>query len=462
MFSIKEIKDITNALVINGNENIIIEKFNVSIKNHYKNDFYIPIFWKEDRQKYIIEAVKLEAIGFMVSSQYEEKDKIIQESIKINPNIIILQVEDINNAIYEMANYKRIKHIDVPIIAVTGSVGKTSITAMISSIIREEKKVLTDTGNNNVKPLLSWLMLDIEDYEIAVLEVGIGSKNVMEPISKLLRPSIVVINNIGTSHIEKLKSQQGILEEKLKITNYMKDNKIVFLNDDDELLKTVNLDSSYKIQKYSFEEARNVKQNKGIISFKTEVYGKNTEFNLNAYGNHNVSNAICAIRIAETLNIKKESIQKGIENYTSVDRRFEIIRKNNSIIIDDAYNASVDSMRAGLISANQITECKRRIAVLGEMLELGDYSKKSHKKVGEIFKEVNFDILLTQGINTQYICDSAKKYMGNKTVINFENQEELIQYLLKEMNEGDLIYLKASKKMNFDKIVKTLIIGENK
>ena len=163
MFSIKEIKDITNALVINGNENIIIEKFNVSIKNHYKNDFYIPIFWKEDRQKYIIEAVKSEAIGFMVSSQYEEKDKIIQESIKINPNIIILQVEDINNAIYEMANYKRIKHIDVPIIAVTGSVGKTSITAMISSIIREEKKVLTDTGNNNVKPLLSWLMLDIED-----------------------------------------------------------------------------------------------------------------------------------------------------------------------------------------------------------------------------------------------------------------------------------------------------------
>lgn len=457
MFEIRKIKEITNASIINGNENTNIEKFNISYKNHNKDDFYIPIFWREDRHKYIIEAVKANAIGYIISSQYDEKDKIIQESIEINPNIIILQVEDVNEAIYKLAEYKRRENINIPVIAVAGSVGKTSTTEMISSILKEQKKVLSDKGNNNTKPLLSWLMLDIEDYEISVLEAGIARKNTMEPISELLIPSIVIINNIGTAHIENFGSKESILEEKLKLTTNMKDDKIVFLNDDDNILKTVELDSTYNIKKYSLKEARNIKQYEDFISFETLVYGKNSKFNIKAYGEHNVLNAICAIKVAEVLNIKKENIKNGINNYKNVDKRFNVIKKNNYIIIDDTYNASLDSMKAGLNSSTQIQGCKRKIAILGEMLELGDYSKELHRQVGENFKNVDFDILLTQGENTQYLCDSAKKYMKNKIVINFEEQEQLINYILQEMQNGDLIYLKASRKMKFDVIVDRLL-----
>lgn len=237
----------------------------------------------------------------------------------------------------------------------------------------------------------------------------------------------------------------------------MKDDKIVFLNDHDIILKTVELDSTYNIKKYSLKEARNIKQYEDFISFETLVYGENTKFNIKAYGEHNVLNAICAIKVAEVLNIKKENIKNGINNYRNVDKRFNVIKKNNYIIIDDTYNASLDSMKSGLNSANQIQGCKRKIAILGEMLELGDYSKELHKQVGESFKDVDFDILLTQGENTQYLCDSAKKYMKNKIVINFEEQEQLINYILQEMQKGDLIYLKASRKMKFDVIVNRLL-----
>ncbi len=457
MFKIKEIIEVTNGKLINGDTNEDVSEFYISSKNHYKNKFYIPITWREeDRQQYIIDAAKSGVKGYLISDLYEQKDEIIAESIKINPNIIIIQVENINTSIYKMASYKRNKMIDNPIIAVTGSVGKTSTTEMISSIIREEKNVFSDTGNNNAAPLLSWIMLDIDNYEMAVLEAGMARKNVMEPISELLKPSVVVINNIGTSHIGNLGSKEEILEEKLKLTSHMKDEKILLLNDDDSMLKNIKSNDIYTVKKYSLKEAKNINQKEEYINFETNVYGENTKFELKAYGIHNVSNAICAIRASEIFNIKKENIQNGIRNYRNVDRRFNVINKSNYIIVDDAYNASIDSMKAGLITSNEMKNCKRKIAVLGDMLELGEYSEELHRQVGEIFKEVDFDILLTQGENSKYICENARKYMKDKKVINFEIQEDLIKYLLNEIKEGDLIYLKASKKMNFDNIVKEL------
>ena len=463
MFKIKEILEITNGTLINGDIDNIATKFNISSKNHYENEFYIPITWREvDRQQYIINAVNMGAKGYLISNSYEKNDEIIAESIRINPNIIIIQVENINTAIYQMASYKRNKVINNPVVAITGSVGKTSTTEMISSIIREEKNVLSDRGNNNAASLLSWIMLDIDDYEMAVLEAGMASKNVMEPISELLKPSIVVINNIGTSHIGNLGSKEEILEEKLKLITHMKDEKIVFLNDDDIMLKKVKMDDTYCIKRYSLNEAKNINQNGEYITFDADVYGESTSFELKAYGIHNVANAICAIRIAEIFNIKSNNIQNGIRNYKNVDRRFNVINKDDYIIIDDTYNASVDSMKAGLIAANDIKNCKRKIAVLGDMLELGEYSEDLHRQVGEIFKEIRFDMLLTQGENSRYICENAKKYILEKKIKNFEKQEELIEYLLEEIKEGDLIYLKASKKMNFDNIVKSIIARNNR
>ena len=457
IMKIEEIKNIINVKIINGKDTINIEKFNVSCRNHEKGEFYLPIFWREDRHTYIIDAVKKGAIGYMISSSCKDYESIIKESIKINPNISILQVENVNDAIYQLALYQRNKYIHIPMIAVTGSVGKTSTCEMISNVIKQEKKVLSDNGNNNTKPLLSWLMLDFEDYEAAVLEAGIGKKDVMEPISKLLQPAIVVINNIGTAHIESFGSKEEILKEKVLLTKHMVDNKIVFLNQDDILLKDLKLDGKYRVVKYSAEEANHVRLENGVIGFDITLYGKNTHFCIHSYSRHDVSNAICAIRIGELLNIDKNNIINGLKEYKNVKRRFQVIRQNGYTIIDDTYNASLASMKSGLISANNIKGCKRRIAILGQMLELGNYSEPLHREVGEVFKEITFDVLLTQGEDTQYICQEAKKYMPNKKVIHYKKQDELVNQLLKEMKQGDLIYLKASKKIKFDQIVQQIL-----
>ena len=457
MFKVKEILEITKGKLVNGNEDEIIKDYNVSNKKWREGAFYIPINFRGDRQKYILDAVKSNVKGFMISNFYDKYEETIRQALEINPNILIIEVENINDKIYDLALYARNKNMNVPIIAVTGSVGKTSTTEIIETILKTEKKTFSDNGNNNTKELLSRLMLYIEENDIAVLEAGVAIKGNMEPISKLLVPSICVINNIGTSHIGNFGSKENILNEKLIITKYMQDEKIVLLNEDDELLKNVKLNNSYKVIKYSINEAKNIKQYDGKIEFETKVYNENTKFVLYGYGIHNVLNSICAIKIAEVYNIKKENIIKGIANYKNIDRRFDI-KKNSkgNIIIDDTYNASYDSMKAGLIAANEI-KSKRKIAVLGDMLELGEFSKELHINVGKVFKDLNFDMLFTQGENSKYICKEAEKYISKDKIKNYENQEDLINDLLKEIKAGDLIYLKASKKMNFDNIVNELV-----
>ncbi len=458
MITIKELKNLVDINIINGSENEKINEISFNRRKNYEGLFFIPLSIKEDRQKYILESVQLGAMGYMINKDYPQKDLIIKKSLEINPKLLIIEVENINDLIYKIAKIKREQNMHIPIIAVTGSVGKTSICEMIATILKQEKKVMSDNLNCNTKLLLSMLlMVDIEDYEIAVLEAGMGSKGVMLPISELLKPSIVVINNIGTAHIGKLESKENILKEKLELTKYMKDDKIVFLNEDDQLLKDVKLDDSYKIIKYSIKEAKQIEQKEDFITFKMKVYGKDTKFCLNSYGIFNVHNAICAIKIGELLNIKIDNIQKGIQKYKNVDRRFKVIKKNKSIIIDDTYNASFESMKAGLFTANNIKNCKRKIAVLGDMLELGNYSEKLHSDVGELFKNLNYDILLTQGKKAKFISDVAKKYMNEEKVIHFENRNDLKAYLLKTIKAQDLIYLKASKDMKFNELVEELL-----
>ncbi len=460
MLTVNEIKKIANAEIINGTDNTELKDFNISCTNHFNGAFYLPVFLHTDRHQYILNAVENGAIGFMISSSCNNYENIIKESIKINPHIIILKVDNVNNALYAMGKYNRQKNIHIPIIAVTGSVGKTSTCEMIGSILKKERKTFSDNRNNNTRLLLSLLLLDIDSYDIAVLEAGIASKGKMEPISELLQPSIVVINNIGTAHIGNLGSQENILAEKLLLTKYMKDDKIVFLNNNDSLLENLKLDNhQYNTIRYSIDEATNINQENTVLTFDTNIYGKSTHFVMNAFGKHNVSNAVCAIKIAKLLNISIENIIKGIKEYKNVNRRFNIIQQNGFTIIDDTYNASLASMQAGLKSADNMQNCKRKIAVLGEMLDLGDFAIDLHSQVGETFRNLNFDILITQGKNTKYICESAKKFIKTDKVINFENQDDLINELINIISPGDLVYLKASNKMGFNNIVNKLLEG---
>ena len=250
MFNLKDIEEITKGKIINGNFTKLVKKYSISNTNFDKGIFYVPIIFKgNDREKNIINAVKNGAMGFMINKNSINYEKIIDEAKQIDSEICILAVEDVNYALYDLGIKARELNISKEVIAITGSYGKSTLTDLISKVLETEMKVLHDfyNDNNNTRWHLSRLLQDFDNYDIAVLEIGTSDFGRITSMSKLVKPSITVINSIGTAHINKFKTKENILEEKMHIVDYIKDKKILYINSDDEYLQKVKKTNNYKI-----------------------------------------------------------------------------------------------------------------------------------------------------------------------------------------------------------------------
>ncbi len=463
MLKLKEIEKYTNGKIICGNKETIINNYCLTQKiREMKNYFFIPIiFRKVNRENYIIDHIKNGCIGFMIDKNSKNKAEIEKVAQELNPNICIVEVESVNEAIYKIGIKCRENNIEKPIIAVTGSVGKTTLCSLISQVLKTEINLLHDfkNENNNTKSHISLSYLFLDNYDMAVTEVGISDFGKMSDLSKLVQPSIAVINSIGTSHINKLKTKENILKEKLHITDYIKDKKILFLNYDDEYLSKVNQSEDYEIRYYSINDAKNINRIDGKISFDTKIYGIDTNFKLNLYEEYNIRNVVLAIKIAEIYNIKYENIVKAINEFKSVDGRFKILKNidKNIILIDDIYSSCFESVKMGLESANKI-KSKRKIAVLGTIgaAPTLEETSKIHEEIGTYFNKLNFDYIYLIGDFTKHIYRGALNVLEEKYIKRFKTIELLIEDLEKNIEEGDLIYFKESGFQNFGKIIDEL------
>ena len=463
MFKLKEIEEYVNGKIICGNKETIIDSYCLrkKIKN-MKNYFFIPIIFRNvNRENCIIDHVKNGCIGFMIDENSTNKEEIEEVSKKINPNICIIEVKSVNNAIYQLGIKCRENNIDKPVIAITGSVGKTTLCSLVSQILKTEIKLLYDfkNENNNTKSHISLSYLFFENYDMAITEVGISDFGNMEDLAKLVKPSIAVINSIGTAHINKLKSKENILKEKLHITDYIKDKKILFLNYDDEYLRLVNKCENYKIKYYSINEANNITRENGKIVFSTKIYGIETNFKLNLYEEYNIRNIILAIKIAEIYNIKYENIVNAINNFEPIDGRFKIFKNvnENIILIDDTYSSCLESVKMGLESADKI-QSKRKIAVLGTIGSATtlEETSKIHEEIGKYFNKLHFNYIYLTGNFTKHIFKGALGVIEEKNIKKFKTIELLMEELEKNIKEGDLIYFKESGFQHFDKIINEL------
>lgn len=454
MLDIKELVKATKGKLINGNEGFIPRKYVIDSRNIEENPFFIPIVGENtDGHKYITNAVKEGICGFFINTNYEDKDKVIKESIDINLNICIIEVEDTKQALYMAGEYNRNKHIDIPVVAVTGSVGKTSTREMIASVLRTEKDTLVTKANYNSLIGAPIMALEMENQDICVFEIGTDFNGEIERLSNLMKPNIGVITIIGTAHIGIFGSREGIYNEKIQITTHMQENSTLIVNGDDDFLNLLENKEKYNVKKFKNSDAYDILQDMNGIKFKANIYDKEEEIFINEIGSHNIKNAICAIKVAECLNLSKDNIIKGIANYRNFSRRLEKIRLSNDILlVDDTYNASIDSMKSGLKTIDKING-KRKIAVLGDMLELGDFSKDLHYQVGQTFKELSYDKLYVLGKEAKYIADGAKDYLEVKC---YDYQKDLIDVLNNELKSGDIVYFKASNGMKFNKIIEEL------
>lgn len=446
MLTVNEILEATNGKLIQGKRDIKIKGYKIDSRECNIGDLYIPLKGENtDGHKFISNAINNGCVALFISDMdYLPKN--------INNDISVIQVKDCLEALQNIGKYNRLKHKEIESIAITGSVGKTSTREMVSSVLSQKYNLIVTEKNMNGHIGLPLMTVKIENQDLGVFETGIDFVGEMDILGKIVTPNIAVITNIGTSHIGKFGSQDVIYREKTNIANYLIGKKILLLNKDDEYLKNYkNLDVN--IIYYSINDASNIKITNNSIEFRTKIYGIDENIIINAIGNHNIINAIIAIRIAEQYNIDTKDIIDGIAKYKNFNRRMETINLNGITIIDDTYNASPSSTEAGLKTINSL-KANRKIAVLADIAELGNYSKEIHTSLADIFKDINIDVLITFGNDIKYLYDKAKKYVKESYYCaDSKEAEKIIRQIMKK---DDLIYFKGSNVMKVNSIIESL------
>ena len=463
---IQDILNCTNGKLIIGNKNKECQNYSKDTRTIKKGDTYIGIkgekfdgstFWK-DAFENGAETVIINKINLN-----NEKNKI-EEYKSQNKNII--QVEDTIKAIGEMASQKMKimkEKNNLKVIGITGSVGKTSTKDIIANVLSKKYKVLKTEGNNNNHIGLPFTILRLQDEEIAVIEMGMNHFGEISYLTKIAKPDIAVITNIGTSHIGNLGSRENILRAKLEILEGMDKKRIVINNDNDLLNKWYlenkgNMDiHTFGIKNESEFEAKNIKLEENSSEFICEKKGEKINIEVPVGGEHFILNALCGLTVGKLLDLNNEEIKNGIKDFKLTAKRMEINHlKNGVTIINDSYNASYESMKASILNLKNMNGL-RKIAVLGDMFELGDFSEKLHREVGTEILKNKIDKLFLIGNYAKFIGKEAENEGYKKEdILYFEKKEELLKYLKQNLQKGDVVLIKASNGMKLFNIVESL------
>ena len=373
-----------------------------------------------------------------------------------NKSIII--VDNTIEALGLIAKERR-KEYKKPVIAITGSAGKTSTKDMIFSVLNEKYNVQKTIGNHNNHLGLPLTILDLKDEsDMLVVEMGMNHFNEISYLTNIAKPSVAVITNVGTAHIGNLGSRENILKAKLEILEGLDKDGLLIINNDNDLLHEWYLNNldNYNIKTFGMTNksdymATDIKTTEYESSFKCN----DIEYVIPVGGEVFIYNALAAIAVGTYYNVDTEKMKKGIKDFELSSNRMNIINNNDITIIDDCYNANFDSLKYAIKYLGSIPT--RRIAVIGTMLELGDYSEELHSNVGNIIVDENIDILITVGEYTNFINEKAESLgMSKDNSYHYDNNEDAIKKLKEILTKEDTVLIKASYSMNFKEIVDSL------
>ncbi len=437
--TVKKILEITKGQLITGDENLEIESYSKDTRTIKKNDCYIGIkgetfdgnlFWEDAKEKGAC-ACLLDSF----EGKIEEKD-----------SFTIILVSDTIAAIQALAHYVRIES-HAKVVAITGSAGKTSTKDMIASVLEEKYKILKTPGNLNGQIGLPLNILAYKDEPVWVLEMGMNDFGQLKELSSIASPDVAVITNIGTAHIGILGSRENILKAKLEILEGMNDKGVLVLNGDNDLLKTVKTD--LKQVTFGLESGNDiVATDITMDGEKTICKIENNEIEIPVMGEVFVYNALAAYAVGKLFSLTPEEIKNGIASFQMSNNRMNTIKTAKFTIINDTYNANPDSVKSAIKTLG--TFKNRKVAILGDMLELGENEKKYHQEIGEFCNE-KIDVLITIGVLSKNMFDkfTKEKYY-------FKTNEEAETKLKDILKQDDVILVKASHSMKLDTIVNFL------
>lgn len=385
-----------------------------------------------------------------------------QQSLDVDGAYIL--VEDTVTAMKRLARFYR-NTLDIKVVGITGSVGKTSTKEMIASVLGTKFRVHKTQGNfnNGIGLPLTIFQID-KEHQVAVLEMGISEFGEMHELADMAQPDIMVITNIGLCHLENLKTRDGILKAKTESFAHLKPDGVVILNGDDDKLSTVEQVAGRKPVFYGIR-GRNLCETSVCADAVTEhgLEGMTAEFHtpqgdmevfIPIPGEHNIYNALAATCVAEQLGLSMDEIKCGIAAASTISGRTNLIHTKGMTVIDDCYNANPVSMKASLDVLSKAGG--RKIAVLGDMGELGEDEKRLHYEVGTYAGTLPIDLLFCVGTLSGKLAEGAKKQNPALTVKHYATREEMTEELLATVKEGDAVLVKASHFMEFPKVVAAL------
>ena len=372
-----------------------------------------------------------------------------------------IKVKRTDIAIQRIAEFYRVE-LGIPVVGITGSVGKTSTKEMIAAVLSQKYNVLKTAGNfNNNLGLPLTIFRITEEHEIAVLEMGISHFGEMTDLARTARPNTMVITNIGTCHLEFLKDRDGVFEAKTECFEYVDfENGTVVLNGDDDKLCRVDQVHGRAPIFYGMDPgmrvyAENI-QPLGLKGTACTINIDDRYFDVTVPipGRHMVVNALAGAAVGSLYGLTDEEIKAGIESLETLGGRFNIVETGKYTVIDDCYNANPMSMKASLGVLNDVEE--RCVAILGDMGELGENEAALHREVGEYAGEQNIDEYIVVGELSENISEAIREVKPEADLHTFETVEELIPALDTLLKEGDIVLVKASHFMGFDRIVEAL------
>lgn len=421
-----------------------IEKISTDSRDVDETTLFIALKGERFDANDFVDDVLGKGVKAVVCSHYEGDDERV------------ILVEDTGKALLDIAAGYR-KNFDIPFVALTGSVGKTTTKGMIYAVLSEKFNTLRTEGNLNNEVGVPKTLFRLEkSHEAAVIEMGMNHFGEISRLSRTVCPDIGVITNVGTAHIENLGSRNGILKAKSEILDGMKKGAPLVINGDSDILNKLSADD-YKVIRFGLDGgdvvAENIDPTQLGSGFTVCYKGQRAQAFVPSQGVHNVYNGLCAIAVGLLLGMTLDECVKGLRNFAPEGMRQKITSVKGMVFIEDCYNANLDSMSAALETLKSL-KIKRTVAVLGDMLELGDFSKEAHQRVGEKASETDCDLVVTFGELAENITNSFIEKGGFGKA--FRDKTELTNYLRENLREGDTVLFKGSRGMKMEEIFTSL------
>ncbi|MBR0366128.1 MAG: UDP-N-acetylmuramoyl-tripeptide--D-alanyl-D-alanine ligase [Clostridia bacterium] len=444
ILSVKDIIKATHGELASKTKNtagIEIDNITIDSRKVCEGALFVPLAGeKADGHDYINSALKHGALASLTG-----------KDIKLLSDGTVIRVSDTRKALGDIARYYKEKY-PIKSVAITGSVGKTTTKDMVYAVLKKGFNTHKTPNNFNNDIGVPLTIFGIErEHDMAVIEMGMNHFGEIDYLAGIAKPDIAIITNIGMSHVENLSSQEGIFKAKLEIANRFTEKNTLYVNGDDKFLKTL-ANRKYKVVKFGIDAGNDVYakdiESKGLNGMEfTVVHGGGSfRARITQPGIHNVYNALAAVCAGLHFGLNGEACAAGLKDYDYTSLRLEII--------NDCYNSSPDSVRAAL-KVQRLSDKPRRVAVLGDILEMGEYAPKAHYELGADVVSAGVDMLVTAGENAARLAEGARA-AGMENVHSFATTDEAVAALPELIRDDDSVLVKASHGMKFIKITEAI------